>query len=176
MVHNKAECRATGGGRNKEKVLSPLEETVANILQFDKQISPEGLVFGVEPRLEDLQAVVEGVDLAIQNEADIYLADMFSEEERPTTSRAIPSSSTTPPRTSTSQNAMATVAATPFSRKKSNAPQNLLEKHNNMQEKVLTEISNTLISVKRSIKDSCLLALACLVLNKASELPSVADR
>lgn len=75
-------------------------------------------MFGVEPRVEDLQAVVEGVDLAIQNEADIYLEDMFSEEERPTTSRAIPSSSTTPPRASSSQNTMATVAATPFSRKK----------------------------------------------------------
>ena len=45
-------------------------------------------------------------------------------------------------------------AATPVNPKKSDR-QNRLEKHNNMQEKVLTEISNTLVSIKRNIKDSC---------------------
>lgn len=47
LVYNKAESRATGGGSFKQKCLTPLEESVAGILQMDSIINPEGLSFGI---------------------------------------------------------------------------------------------------------------------------------
>lgn len=47
MVANKTECNATGGGRFKQFTLSPLEESVANLLQFQKQLNPQGAAQGV---------------------------------------------------------------------------------------------------------------------------------
>lgn len=46
-MHNKMESRATGGGIFKQKVLTPVEETVAALLQMDSIINPEGPTFGV---------------------------------------------------------------------------------------------------------------------------------
>ncbi|XP_017465623.1 PREDICTED: uncharacterized protein LOC108358680 [Rhagoletis zephyria] len=43
LMKNKAECNATGGGIYKQLTLCPLEEAVANLLQFNKQLSPEVL-------------------------------------------------------------------------------------------------------------------------------------
>lgn len=43
-MHNKAEVNATGGGRFKQLTLSPLEEAAANLMQFQKQLNPEGEV------------------------------------------------------------------------------------------------------------------------------------
>ena len=48
LVANKAECLATGGGMFKQVVFSLLEEAVANLLQFQKQLNPEGAVQGVQ--------------------------------------------------------------------------------------------------------------------------------
>lgn len=45
---NKFECNATGSGIYKQCALSPLEESVANMLQFEKQLNPEGAVQGVD--------------------------------------------------------------------------------------------------------------------------------
>ncbi|XP_017461242.1 PREDICTED: uncharacterized protein LOC108354575, partial [Rhagoletis zephyria] len=42
LVKNKTETRATGGGANRQIQLSPLEEAVANWLQFEQQINPKG--------------------------------------------------------------------------------------------------------------------------------------
>ena len=47
MLANKAECDATGGGIFKQFTLSPLEEAVANLLQFQKQLNPQGADQGV---------------------------------------------------------------------------------------------------------------------------------
>ncbi|XP_067629238.1 uncharacterized protein [Eurosta solidaginis] len=52
LVKNREESNATGGGMNKQFTLSPLEEAVANLLQFDKQLSPEGIVQGVQLPVE----------------------------------------------------------------------------------------------------------------------------
>lgn len=50
LVNNKAEAKATGGGVYKQVPLSPLEEAVANLLEFNKQVNPAGdeLGFGEE--------------------------------------------------------------------------------------------------------------------------------
>lgn len=75
LVTNKAECRATGGGIFKQLTLSPLEEAVANLLQFDKQINPEGAVLGVQCEghstqcelLEIVEETADSFDLDLSN-------------------------------------------------------------------------------------------------------------
>lgn len=47
LVNNKTEARATGGGAYKQVPLSPLEEAVANLLEFEKQINPRGNAVGL---------------------------------------------------------------------------------------------------------------------------------
>lgn len=61
MVANKAESRATGGGIYKQLPLSPLEEAVANLLQFQKQLNPEGVAQGVPNTSYDLPQVEENI-------------------------------------------------------------------------------------------------------------------
>lgn len=46
-MNNKTEARATGGGAYKQVPLSPLEEAVANLLEFEKQINPRGNEVGL---------------------------------------------------------------------------------------------------------------------------------
>ncbi|XP_001661174.2 uncharacterized protein LOC5574104 [Aedes aegypti] len=47
LVHNKREANATGGGPNKMKVLSPIEEAVAKLLSLDKTVNHSGSTFGL---------------------------------------------------------------------------------------------------------------------------------
>lgn len=159
MVHNKSEMRATGGGINKYIILSPLEEAVANLLQFEKQINPEGAAYGVPevPQVpesfEELVAEVLAVDPDIEQQTTVHSPEILVQQEEPSTSRNGNSSRATPSG-SMSASTLPLRAATPVNRKKPSDRQNLLEKHNNMQEKVLTDISNTLVSIKRNIKDT----------------------
>lgn len=46
VVTNKVECKATGGSIFKQLILSPLEEAVVNLLQFQKQLNPEDIFLG----------------------------------------------------------------------------------------------------------------------------------
>ncbi|XP_019894828.1 uncharacterized protein LOC109614041 [Musca domestica] len=48
LVHNKGETSSTGGGIFKQMILSPLEESVANIMQFLKLLNPPGRALGIE--------------------------------------------------------------------------------------------------------------------------------
>lgn len=52
MVHNKAEVNATGGGRFKQLPLSALEETTANLMQFDTLLNAAGEIQRIESNLE----------------------------------------------------------------------------------------------------------------------------
>lgn len=142
IIANKSECNATGGGRHKQWTLSPLEETVANMLQFEKQINPEGAVQGVACTVEEVQTVEcapEGESHTVPDE-DLCFDDLCFDNEGP----------------STSQNAMRQKQAPKSSKRKrgTNDRQQLLEKHSSDQARILTDISNTLSSVKRSLKDS----------------------
>ncbi|XP_059219669.1 uncharacterized protein LOC131995955 [Stomoxys calcitrans] len=48
IVHNKMESRATGGGIFNQKLLTPLEEAVAGLLQINSIVSPECPSIGVQ--------------------------------------------------------------------------------------------------------------------------------
>lgn len=63
MVLNKAECRATGGGVFKQLLLSPLEESVANVLQFQKHLSPEGKFQGAPNTEQEISLEETIVDI-----------------------------------------------------------------------------------------------------------------
>lgn len=47
LLHNKAECRATGGGPHKQFTLTPVEEAASSLLQLDSIVNSEGVEFGV---------------------------------------------------------------------------------------------------------------------------------
>ncbi|XP_065356135.1 uncharacterized protein LOC135950526 [Calliphora vicina] len=75
LTKNKAECTTTGGGIFTQLTLSPLDETVANLVQFQRQINPRGAFQGVQcegqnsPR--ELQQIMEEnvdtIDLDLSN-------------------------------------------------------------------------------------------------------------
>lgn len=48
MATNKTEQVATDGGRFNQHILSPLEESLANIFDLQKQLNPEGRLQGVQ--------------------------------------------------------------------------------------------------------------------------------
>ena len=48
LVHNKDETSSTGGGIFKQMTLSPLDESVANIMQFQKLLNRPGGALGIE--------------------------------------------------------------------------------------------------------------------------------
>ncbi|XP_055918680.1 uncharacterized protein LOC129950788 [Eupeodes corollae] len=47
MIHNAKELNSTGGGPNKLKILSPLEEQVSNLLHIGKVVNPSGNAIGI---------------------------------------------------------------------------------------------------------------------------------
>ncbi|XP_037825558.1 uncharacterized protein LOC119613600 [Lucilia sericata] len=59
LAQNKAEVNATGGGTFKQFSLSPLEEAAANLMQFQKQLNPEGEVHGIQNTCEEIENLVE---------------------------------------------------------------------------------------------------------------------
>lgn len=117
IVKNKSEMRATGGGINKYVILSPLEEAVANLLQFEKQINPEGSAYGVAASYEELVTEVLGVDPAIEMQTNVDFDHILVEQEDASTSRNGSSLRVTPSG-SMPTNTVPLRAATPINRKK----------------------------------------------------------
>lgn len=67
LVHNKAECRATGGGPFKQYILTPTEDAASKLLQLDSIINP-GQTFGTQRRLSASKESENSVDLNCSNE------------------------------------------------------------------------------------------------------------
>lgn len=139
LVTNKAECTSTGGGIYKQHILSPLEESVANLLQFQKQLNPEGTIQGVQLincENVDIEAL-ESTDLVLGNENDIEILG-------PSTS-------------SQSVKKGTPLKGIEKSKLKKPGPCNdhyeLLQKHSDEQAQILKEINNSISSMKRSLKD-----------------------
>lgn len=62
LVFNKAESQATGGGTFKQKVLTPLEESVAGLLQMNSIINP-GPGIGIQSASISLDEEIHGGDI-----------------------------------------------------------------------------------------------------------------
>ncbi|XP_017466345.1 PREDICTED: uncharacterized protein LOC108359153 [Rhagoletis zephyria] len=148
LIKNKAECNATDGGMYKQLTLCPLEEAVANLLQFNKQLSPEGVLQGVQlPPAETQHQTSSAVEFAPLDGAQIIECillcppDLPCEEEEPTTSASARSRNqpSTPVRTR---------------KPKTSERNDLLERHNSMQERILTDATNKMGSMKHSLRDT----------------------
>lgn len=132
-MHNKAEVNATGGGRFKQLTLSPLEEAAANLMQFQKQLNPEGEVQGFP--------LVVGDEIAT-HVCDFNLVMLEDDENLPTTSATLiqkPESSSKRKRNET---------------RKNDERNELLENHNAMQKECFKEIANTMIEIKNVLKET----------------------
>ncbi|XP_017470685.1 PREDICTED: uncharacterized protein LOC108362279 isoform X1 [Rhagoletis zephyria] len=148
LIKNKAECNATGGGMYKQLTLCPLEEAVANLLQFNKQLSPEGVLQGVQlPPAETQHQTSSAVEFAPLDGAQIIECiqlcppDLPCEEEEPATSAS-----------ARSRNQPSTPART--RKPKTSERNDLLERHNSMQERILTDATNKMGSMKHSLRDT----------------------
>ncbi|XP_017483658.1 PREDICTED: uncharacterized protein LOC108372472 isoform X2 [Rhagoletis zephyria] len=148
LIKNKAECNATGGGMYKQLTLCPLEEAVANLLQFNKQLSPEGVLQGVQlPPAETQHQTSSPVEFAPLDGAQLIECiqlcppDLPCEEEEPTTSAS-----------ARSRNQPSTPART--RKPKTSERNDLLERHNSMQERILTDATNKMGSMKHSLRDT----------------------
>lgn len=152
---NKAECNATGGGRFKQLQLSPLEEAVANLMQFEKNLAPKGLVFGHQTQ-EEAEIIVE-CDEALEAEA-VDMSEPLWLIDEPSTFNQSRSENQQEEHNNISEPSTA-VASAVVKKKKAQEKstkserQLLLEKHDDMQEKVLNEMSRTLSSIKNTLKD-----------------------
>ena len=124
--------------------LSPLEESVANLMQFEKTLAPKGSVFGhdnaqefileFEDAREPEQALDSEAVLMQEEPCSSNHLDMQNENGRPEASAA-------------GKKKKSQIKASKSER------QLLLESHDKMQEKVLNEISKTLTSIKNALKD-----------------------
>lgn len=143
---NKFECNATGSGIYKQCALSPLEESVANMLQFEKQLNPEGAVQGVDCPASNTE-FDDIIEAAFPSEIEgIIVADEVSEMPLPPQAQEVPTTSKKAIRRKGSSSVM-----------KNQRPSHrniLLQKHTDKQSELLTDISNTLGSVKRSLRDA----------------------
>ncbi|XP_036342227.1 uncharacterized protein LOC118751505 [Rhagoletis pomonella] len=102
LVNNKTEARATGGA-NRQIQLSPLEEAVANLLQFEQQINPKGSELGLVEETEiyellnlDETTASSQVQANAEN-AEEYVTEEYVEDETPTVSTRVRSSRSTKP-------------------------------------------------------------------------------
>ncbi|XP_036340834.1 uncharacterized protein LOC118750215 [Rhagoletis pomonella] len=103
LLKNKTEARATGGGANRKIQLSPLEEAVANSLQFEQQINPKGSELGLVEDTEidallnlDETTASSQIQASIEN-AEEYVVEDYVEDETPTVSTRVRSSRSTKP-------------------------------------------------------------------------------
>lgn len=165
IVTNKVECKGT-----KQLILSPLEEAVANLLQFQKQINPEGMVQGVPNIKCEPLDIDDSADFDVLNELQMVIhIDNISIltcnplkfhylQER--TSANSNEAVTTTSNTTTSNSSV--LKQNPLKRKRSFLPKNskiptkrheLLQRHSNEQARLLQEISNSISSIKLSLSD-----------------------
>uniref|UniRef100_A0A1I8N660 Regulatory protein zeste n=1 Tax=Musca domestica TaxID=7370 RepID=A0A1I8N660_MUSDO len=79
LVNNKAECTATEGEIFKQLTLSPLEKAVANLLQFQRQINPEGAVHGVQFQGQHQEFQLE--DITFESADSFVLANVLEQPE-----------------------------------------------------------------------------------------------
>lgn len=148
MATNKAERMATGGGSFKQFILSPLEEAVANLLDFQKQLNPEGQFQGVPSASEDNEVQRPAMEADISNIDEWWTDDSIPNIQL---SQSAPGESVQ----QTSSRGQQDMPAPTKQKRKSNAVKDLdlLQKHSEEQAKHLTDISNTLTSIKQSVRD-----------------------
>ncbi|XP_058815963.1 uncharacterized protein LOC131679275 isoform X2 [Topomyia yanbarensis] len=66
LQHNKKECKTTGGGPNKQCPISPMEESIVNLLSLNKTVEHTGKYFGIQTSqiadhlLEDAEPTTTG--------------------------------------------------------------------------------------------------------------------
>lgn len=152
MVTNSAECKATGGGIFKQQTLSPLEEAVANLLQFQKQINPEGDVQGVQCQGQNAECELLELVEETANSVDLDLANILAS---PKTVSQLDSAttSTRKRKQNCSSPKRAQNCKHPKKADNSKDPYELLQIHSNEQERHLADISNSMSSLKRSMRD-----------------------
>ena len=158
MLGNKAECDATGGGIFKQFTLSPLQEAVANLLQFQKQLNPQGADQGVKFKKQGNESEVPEIEKVLDAEEmsdtiECCTIDLPIDEELPECSsrRNIQHSTSTQKENSTSLKSKE--SSTKGKKCNSNGSQELLQKHSDEQAKLLTDISYSLSSIKRILRD-----------------------
>ena len=59
-MENEKEYKATGGGPNRIHVLTPLEETIARVINLERVINPPGRDFGIQS-IEDVVSAAEDI-------------------------------------------------------------------------------------------------------------------
>ncbi|XP_055622387.1 uncharacterized protein LOC129765956 [Toxorhynchites rutilus septentrionalis] len=70
LQHNQTEARATGGGPNRIVILSSYEETVANLLSFQKTIDHEGPSFGLNLSVSPEPQSSNACEMSLDGEND----------------------------------------------------------------------------------------------------------
>ncbi|XP_067637471.1 t-SNARE domain-containing protein 1-like [Eurosta solidaginis] len=164
LVQNKQECRATGGGRYRQLVLSPLEEQVANLLQFGKQLNPKGMAQGV-PKSRSCMNAEEVLSEVLREDSPAPSVDLTMMEIDDTTglNTTAASVSVADSRAPVNENAAENQnlnaeqnADSPHHSSRSRVRakrqrQDLLQNHTAMQEGVLTQMSTTLAEIGNNI-------------------------
>ncbi|XP_065361602.1 uncharacterized protein LOC135955205 [Calliphora vicina] len=159
VVTIRNECNATDGGGFKQLALTPLEEDVANLLQFNKHINPEGVVQGAKCQNQGNNVEIAESAEFLEEVSDVIELDTIDapiEQEIPGPSSrnnvdSVPSSSNPQQEYCTSKRKR--TSSVSKTKCNSNAPNELLEKQSDEQAKLLRDMSNTLSSIKYSLWD-----------------------
>lgn len=144
LIHNKTECRATGGGPFKQFTLSPTEEAAANLLKINTIINPPGRSFGISDinkENESNEAFIPIVD-TMQNEGPVCSQSIAPIEPHITNSNA-----------KTTENVESGFSISRMKTpSKKNSKSSLLEEQLNVQTELYKNVSESLNEIKRYLR------------------------